>query len=262
MFGINGIEILIIAVFGFLIFGPDKLPAMAKTAGKAIAKFKSAQEEMNKVIKTEVFNSESDEPFKNPLDALSNIGKTDKSDEKQESFSERKARYDKERAAKRAAEAQKAQESAAVGTVSVDAMAAAGAGSENDDSVDSLQNKPENSTEASMDASVPQKKPSADELYGTKPVVKKAPATKPGSLTDTKTPTRPTAGKTASTKATAVKTPATKTSTKTVTPKTDAQKAAARSAAAKKAAATRAANKKLVEATNDAVPAATRRKGE
>ena len=37
-----------------LIFGPDKLPAMAKTLGKAINKFQKRSEEMNKVIKTEV----------------------------------------------------------------------------------------------------------------------------------------------------------------------------------------------------------------
>ena len=43
----------IILLFGFLIFGPDKLPAIAKTVGKAISKFRSAQDEMNKVVKTE-----------------------------------------------------------------------------------------------------------------------------------------------------------------------------------------------------------------
>ena len=70
MFGIGGFELFLILLFGFLIFGPDKLPAMAKTLGKAIAKFRDAQEEMNKVIKTEVYDPNSDEPFKNPLDAL------------------------------------------------------------------------------------------------------------------------------------------------------------------------------------------------
>ena len=53
MFGIGGFELFLILLFGFLIFGPDKLPAMAKTLGKAIAKFRSAQDEMNKVIKEE-----------------------------------------------------------------------------------------------------------------------------------------------------------------------------------------------------------------
>ena len=35
MFGIGGFELFLILLFGFLIFGPDKLPAIAKTLGKA-----------------------------------------------------------------------------------------------------------------------------------------------------------------------------------------------------------------------------------
>ena len=106
MFGIGGFELFLILLFGFLVFGPDKLPAMAKTLGKAINKFRSAQEEMNKVIKTGVYDPNSDEPFKNPLEALSKVaeGSDDKKDAKQESFSERKARYDRERAERKAAE--------------------------------------------------------------------------------------------------------------------------------------------------------------
>ena len=74
MFGIGGFELFLILLFGFLIFGPDKLPAMAKTIGKAIAKFRSAQEEMSGVLKGEmVFDKDSDEPFKNPLDALDDV---------------------------------------------------------------------------------------------------------------------------------------------------------------------------------------------
>ena len=53
VFGIGGTELFLILLFGFLIFGPDKLPAIAKTVGKAISKFRSAQDEMNKVVKTE-----------------------------------------------------------------------------------------------------------------------------------------------------------------------------------------------------------------
>ena len=74
MFGIGGFELFLILLFGFLIFGPDKLPAMAKTLGKAIAKFRSAQEEMSGVLKGEmVFDKDADEPFKNPLDALDDV---------------------------------------------------------------------------------------------------------------------------------------------------------------------------------------------
>ena len=132
MFGIGGFELFLILIFGFLIFGPDKLPEMAKTVGKGINKFRSAQEEMNKVIKTEVYDPNSDEPFKDPLSALEKIGDggtkaveklTEASKEEEadkdkpsaarpkaetsaESFSERKARYERERAEKKAAEAE------------------------------------------------------------------------------------------------------------------------------------------------------------
>ncbi len=123
MFGIGGFEFFLILIFGFLIVGPDRLPAMAKTVGQAINKFRGAQEEMNKVIKTEVYDPDSKEPFKDPLEALEKMGQSKSSDEKpatktpaasspasgdrRESFSERKARYEKERAAKKAADAEK-----------------------------------------------------------------------------------------------------------------------------------------------------------
>lgn len=97
--------------------------------GKAINKFRSAQEEMNKVLKTEVYDPTSDEPFKNPLEALSKVGEIGKDDkeEKTESFSERKARYDKERAAKKAAEAEKAGAAETTATTAAAATATAAA---------------------------------------------------------------------------------------------------------------------------------------
>ena len=143
MFGIGGFELFLILLFGFLLFGPDKLPAMAKTLGKAIGKFRNAQEEMNKVSKNEVYVPDSDEPFKNPLDVMEKAADAGKKAAngaskavssaskavsqathsapskaasqqprtvaKQESVSERKARYDRERAAKLAADAEKAE---------------------------------------------------------------------------------------------------------------------------------------------------------
>ena len=110
MFVIGGTELFLILLFGFLLFGPDKLPSIAKTAGKAIAKFRNAQEEVTKVVQNEIYDPKSDEPFKNPLDAVEKLGKKseNKTVAKQESFSERKARYDRERAARRAAEQEKA----------------------------------------------------------------------------------------------------------------------------------------------------------
>lgn len=155
MFGIGGFELFLILLFGFLIFGPDKLPAMAKTLGKAIAKFRSAQDEMNKVIKEEkIFDPDAEDPFKNPLDALEKMGNAAESGAKnvkkaatstvnaakQESFSERKARYDRERAARKEAEKAETEKQAAA-----DAVAA---------------------TTARAEASKTDAKPTADELYG------------------------------------------------------------------------------------------------
>lgn len=128
MFGIGGTELFLILLFGFLLFGPDKLPSMAKTAGKAIAKFKNAQEEVTKVVQNEIIDPTSDEPFKNPLDAVEKLSKKseNKTVAKQESFSERKARYDRERAARKAAEQEKG-EKAAAGTAAAGAAKASAA---------------------------------------------------------------------------------------------------------------------------------------
>lgn len=150
MFGIGGFELFLILIFGFLIVGPDRLPAMAKTIGQAISKFRGAQEEMNKVIKTEVYDPDSKEPFKDPLEALEKIGSskdsgekkaaketskqaakpassTTASGERRESFSERKARYEKERAAKKAADAEREAEQKRAAGAAKDAPAKASA---------------------------------------------------------------------------------------------------------------------------------------
>ena len=74
MFGIGGFELFIILVFGFLIFGPEKLPEIAKIVGKGIARFRQAQDEMNDVIKsTDIYDPNSDEPFKDPMQALDKL---------------------------------------------------------------------------------------------------------------------------------------------------------------------------------------------
>lgn len=122
MFGIGGFEFFLILIFGFLIFGPDKLPDIAKTVGKAIAKFRGAQEDMTEQLKNATFiDKESDTPIKNPLDVIEGMasGKRDTDQKAQaetkasdaddakkaESFAERKARYDREREERKRAEA-------------------------------------------------------------------------------------------------------------------------------------------------------------
>ena len=142
---------MIILLFGFLIFGPEKLPAIAKTVGKGIAKFRAAQQDMSEVLKeSDAFDPNSDEPFKDPTETIDKLASTAEkhmrsavsdttaavkskthdnaakpavsapsvssaprqassaavgNSVKSESFTERKARYERERAAKMAAEA-------------------------------------------------------------------------------------------------------------------------------------------------------------
>lgn len=92
MFGIGGFELFIILLFAFLIFGPDKLPQIAKTLGAALNKFKKAQEEMKAVINDEVLD-----PDAGTKKAAQGSSKP-APHASQETFAERKARYDKERA--------------------------------------------------------------------------------------------------------------------------------------------------------------------
>lgn len=55
MFGISGTELFMIVVFALLIFGPDKLPQYGRTAGKFWREFKRAQENMEMMIKAEMY---------------------------------------------------------------------------------------------------------------------------------------------------------------------------------------------------------------
>ncbi len=266
MFGIGRFELFLILLFGFLIFGPDKLPAMAKTLGKAIAKFRDAQEEMNKVIKTEVYDPNSDEPFKNPLDALAKVGEIGKDDKKeapaasgkQESFSERKARYDKERAAKKAEEAKQATAAATAAAAGTAAAAAAKPVARPDGSFAKPEEaKPVPTAAAGASPAKAEARETGDraegEALGRRAVRHEAGREEAGrevrdevrSCFGGEEDLRPQRGTSAAKPA-----------------KTEAEKAAARSAAAKKAAATRAAKKKAAEEAAKAAPTTTNEKGE
>ena len=77
MFGIGSTELFIILLFAFLIFGPEKLPQIGRTIGRAMRQFRNAQDEMNKVIRTEVYDPIMDnEPLKNPAEIIT--GKSSK----------------------------------------------------------------------------------------------------------------------------------------------------------------------------------------
>lgn len=104
MLGIGSTELVIILIFGFLIFGPDRLPAMGRTIGRALRQFKSAQDQMNKMVKTEItdpINEAIKEPVKKQGPKKKVSGTT--SSTKPETFAEKKARLaaEAEAAAKR-----------------------------------------------------------------------------------------------------------------------------------------------------------------
>ena len=54
MFGIGETELVIILLFAFMIFGPDKLPGIGRTVGRALRQFRDAQEGFTKVVQTEI----------------------------------------------------------------------------------------------------------------------------------------------------------------------------------------------------------------
>ena len=54
MFGIGQTELLVILVFAFLLFGPDKLPQMGRTIGRALRQFRETQQKVTSVVQTEI----------------------------------------------------------------------------------------------------------------------------------------------------------------------------------------------------------------
>lgn len=54
MFGIQGFKLIIILVAALLLLGPDKMPEIGRTIGKAIRMFNDAKDDMQKVIRAEM----------------------------------------------------------------------------------------------------------------------------------------------------------------------------------------------------------------
>lgn len=109
MFGIGEGELAIIVVFGFLLFGPDKLPQMGRTIGRAIRQFRETQEKMTAVVQSEIIDPVSEaasapvKPKKaatvdDDSDADENAAET-AAPAKKETFAERRARLVAEKAA-------------------------------------------------------------------------------------------------------------------------------------------------------------------
>lgn len=109
VFGIGEGELAIIVVFGFLLFGPDKLPQMGRTIGRAIRQFRETQEKMTAVVQSEIIDPVSEAasaPVK-PKKAAATDDDSDADEDaaetaapaKKETFAERRARLAAEKAA-------------------------------------------------------------------------------------------------------------------------------------------------------------------
>lgn len=116
MFGIGDQELFLIILFAFLLFGPDKLPGMGRTIGRALRQFRTAQEGVTKVVQSEIID-----PIQNVAETSTGkaAAKAKAEDEDMteeevaaakpaETFAERRARLAAEKAAAEKAAAEKA----------------------------------------------------------------------------------------------------------------------------------------------------------
>ena len=125
MFGIGSGELAIILVFGFLLFGPDKLPQMGHTIGRALRQFRETQEKLTAVVQTEVVDpmaAAAQAPSKPKKSGADPSGATTDTDDldadiaddaipaarKKETFAERRARLAAEKAEQEAAASESA----------------------------------------------------------------------------------------------------------------------------------------------------------
>lgn len=169
MFGIGEGELAIIVVFGFLLFGPDKLPQMGRTIGRAIRQFRETQEKMTAVVQSEIIDPVSEAasaPVKPKKTAVDDDSDADEdaaetaAPAKKETFAERRARLAAEKAASEAAAEGEgaAEESEAEGAESA-AVAAAAV-------------EPESAAEPEPELEPAE--PTTDDLYARRPRKRKA----------------------------------------------------------------------------------------
>lgn len=134
MFGIGEGELAIIVVFGFLLFGPDKLPQMGRTIGRAIRQFRETQEKMTAVVQSEIIDPVSEAasaPVKPKKAAVDDDSDADEdaaetaAPAKKETFAERRARLAAEKAASEGATEGEGAAGEAEGTEPAAATAAA-----------------------------------------------------------------------------------------------------------------------------------------
>ena len=181
MFGIGETELVLILLFAFMIFGPDKLPGMGKTLGRALRQFRNAQEGFTQVVQTEIVDPATEAMSDNPKkpnrkrvefdeDADIEGGEEGAAAKRTETFAERKKRLEAERKAREAAEKEAAEAAAAsdkAADADADADAPAAEPAKKDEPAEEAPKKPSVADLYSM------KRPAADEAAPSEPDTQK-----------------------------------------------------------------------------------------
>lgn len=193
MFGIGETELVLILLFAFMIFGPDKLPGMGKTLGRALRQFRNAQEGFTQVVQTEIVDPATEAMSDNPKkpnrkrvefdeDADIEGGEEGAAVKRTETFAERKKRLEAERKAREAAEKEAAEaaaasdeaaEAAAASDEAADADAPAAEPAKKDEPVEEAPKKPSVADLYSMKRPAAEPEPAADEAAPSEPDTQK-----------------------------------------------------------------------------------------
>lgn len=191
MFGIGETELVLILLFAFMIFGPDKLPGMGKTLGRALRQFRNAQEGFTQVVQTEIVDPATEAMSDNPKkpnrkrvefdeDADIEGGEEGVAAKRTETFAERKKRLEAERKAREAAEKEAAEAAAASDEVAdapadvpADAGAPAAEPAKKDEPAEEAPKKPSVADLYSMKRPAAEPEPAADEAAPSEPDTQK-----------------------------------------------------------------------------------------
>ncbi len=61
MFSLGGSELLLIAVIALVLFGPDKIPQMARSVGRLLREFNKYRDIMESTVRAEIYRTDRDE---------------------------------------------------------------------------------------------------------------------------------------------------------------------------------------------------------
>ena len=175
MFGIGETELVLILLFAFMIFGPDKLPGMGKTLGRALRQFRNAQEGFTQVVQTEIVDPATEAMSDNPKKPNRKRVEFDEDAdiEGTETFAERKKRLEAERKAREAAEKEAAEAAAASDEAAAPADAPAAEPAKKDEPVEEAPKKPSVADLYSMKRPAAEPEPASDEAAPSEPDTQK-----------------------------------------------------------------------------------------